>query len=284
VLLAGLSLVLVQAAHSRAAAQEVVQPWQHLGDTLAGIYGWPNVMFHVAAVAVTPALVYTADSPLQEHFQSNAPLTNDFAHATYITGWVVPIAVPATLYGGGLLAHDAELATGGAAAIQAVVVQAVVVSTLKWLTDRAAPFPNGNSHATGFATGLFNRNSKDPKDFNFNPFDLDGGLNWPSGHTAANFSLVSSLVAFYPDQIWIAAVGYPAAAAIAVGMIAGNYHWLSDVVAGALIGNVIGWVTGKEFRRAFDAQPPRDHAVTRATDVQLHVVPTGRGLMLAATF
>src|SRR5262249_14906903 len=128
------------------------------------------------------------------------------------------------------------------------------------------------------------RDSKDPKDFNFNPFDVDGGLNWPSGHTAAISSLVSSLVAYYPDQIWIAAIGYPTAAAIAVGMIVGNYHWLSDVVAGALIGHVIGWVTGKEFRRAFDAQPPRDHAATPATDVQLNILPTSRGLMLAGSF
>ena len=281
--MAALATALLHGASTRAAAQEVVQPWQHLGDTLAGIYGWPNVLFHVAAVAVTPPLVYTADKPVHEYFKKY-PLTDEFGQAAYITGWTVPIAVPATLYIGGLLAHDAELATGGAAAVQAIVVQAVVVSTLKFLTDRAAPFPNGNSHTKHVSSSFLGHDSNDPTDFDFNPFHVSGGVNWPSGHTASMFALVSALVAYYPDEIWIAAIGYPMALAVGVGMIEANYHWVSDVVAGALIGHVIGWVTGKQFRSAFDAQPPRARDATEATGVQLRVLPTPRGLMLAGAF
>jgi membrane-associated phospholipid phosphatase len=279
-LIAVLATALLHAASTRAAAQEVVQPWQHLGDTLAGIYGWPNVLFHVAAVAVTPPLVYTADKPVHEYFKKY-PLADEFGQAAYVAGWTVPIGVPATLYVGGLLAHDPELATAGAAAIQAIVLQAVVVSTLKWLTDRATP---GNSHAKRLSSGFLDHDSNDPTDFDFNPFNLSGGVNWPSGHTASMFALVSTLVAYYPDEIWLAVIGYPIALAVGVGMIEANYHWVSDVVAGALIGHIIGWVTGKQFRSAFDAQRSRARDTTEATSVQLRVLPTPRGLMLAGAF
>jgi membrane-associated phospholipid phosphatase len=270
-------------ACTHAAAQEVIQPWQHLGDTLAGIYGGPNVLFHVAAVAVTPPLVYTVDGPVHDYFKKY-PVPAELGQAAYITGWTVPIVVPATLYVGGLLTHDAELATAGAAAVQAVVVQAVVVSALKLLTDRAAPFPNGNPHEQHANSSFLAHDSNDPTDFDFALLHMSGGLNWPSGHTASMFTLVSTLVAYYPDEIWIAAIGYPVALSVGLGMIEANYHWVSDVVAGALIGHIIGWVTGKQFRSAFDAQLPRARATTEPSGAQLRVVPTSRGLMLAGTF
>ena len=41
-----------------------------------------------------------------------------------------------------------------------------------------------------------------------------------------------------PDEIWLPIIGYPFALAIGVGMIEGDFHWLSDIVAGGLIGFV----------------------------------------------
>lgn len=268
---------------SPARAQEVVQPWEHLGDTLEGVYSWPNIMYHVGAAALTPLLAHTADLPVQEYFQIHNPLGGTpYAETAYNVGWVAPVAVPAGLYFGGLLGHKSEIATAGAAAIQAEVVQVVVVTSLKWITDRAGPFPDGDPQKRRRTARWF-RNSADPMDFNFNPFTLSQGARWPSGHTASMFALVSSLVAFYPDEPWIAAVGYPVTVAVGLGMIEGDYHWFSDVVAGALIGHVIGWVTGKQFRRAFDA-----HGAARAPEsqsgVRLQLVPTAHGLTLTGMF
>jgi membrane-associated phospholipid phosphatase len=268
-----------------ARAQRVVQPWEHLDDTLAGIYTWPNVMFHVGAAALTPVLAQTADLPVQNYFQIHNPLGgNGVADTLYFVGWVAPLSVPAGVWFGGLLTDDPELASGGAAAVQAVVVQAVVVSTLKWITDRAGPYPGGNPQSKRGSSPLF-RNSNDPTDFDFNPFKISEGLRWPSGHTSSMFSLVSALTAFYPDQVLIPAIGYPIAAAVGLGVIEGDYHWFSDVVAGALIGHIIGWVTGTQFRRAFDAQTDaRARSAAAAPAVQLQLIPTGRGLTLAGTF
>jgi membrane-associated phospholipid phosphatase len=233
-------------------ADEVVHPWQDLGHGIVGSYAWPSVIWHASALVATPPLVWTADRPVQQAFQQENPLGGTFASATLGVGWVAPLAVPLALYLGGLATTAPELATAGAAALQAVAVQALIVTTLKWLTDRAGPYPDGDPRRMRWSNGLF-RDSNDPKDFNFNPFDLSGGLRWPSGHTSSNIALVSALVAFYPDQPWIAVVGYPLVFAIAVGMLEGDYHWLSDVVAGALMGHAIGWSIGKHFRERYDA-------------------------------
>lgn len=274
-------MLLACAAEARADGG-VVQPWEALGENLEGIYGWPNVLFHVSAAAVTPPLVFTADEPVQEYFQEHDPLGAPLGPIALISGGVVPIVVPVSLYGIGLLGDYDELATAGAAAGQAVIGQFVVVSTLKWLTDRAGPYPDGDPTKSRWSKGLL-RDSKDADDFDFNPFDLSGGLRWPSGHAASNFALVSSLVAFYPDQPWIAAVGYPFALAVSLGVIEGDYHWLSDVVAGALIGHVFGWVTGKGFRARFEARRAR-RPLTLGETLQLGPSARPLGLRLTGAF
>jgi len=91
----------------------------------------------------------------------------------------------------------------------------------------------------------------DPSDFAFDFWNSplsDGRFFWPSGHTASAFSLVSALVAYYPDEDWLAWLGYPLAALMGYVMMEGDYHWLSDVVAGACIGHVIGWTAGRRAR------------------------------------
>ena len=277
--------VLAALAHAAtASAQETVHPWQRLGASLERVYGWPNVLFHVSAAAATPPLALWVDEPVQESFQEHDPLGNSFGPVTLVTGAILPIVGPGALYLGGLAADDAELATAGAATVQAVVMQAVVVTSLKWLTDRRGPYPNGDASERRWTGSFLHlRDSKSATDFNFNPFDLEGGLRWPSGHTASAMAMVSSLVAFYPSEPWIAIIGYPMVLAIGVGMLEGDYHWLSDVVAGASIGHVIGWQVGREFRETYDARNA-SRAAQRVTPQAITIVPTPSGLSMSGVF
>lgn len=263
----------------------VVHPWQHVGDSLEGIYGWPNVLVHAAAAASTPPLALWVDEPVQEYFQRRNPLGGEaFGTAMLVGGGFTPVVIPGVLYLGGLAAEDNELATAGAAAVQAVIVETIVVTTLKWMTDRAGPFPDGDPNQMRWNSSVLH-DSKSARDFNFNPFDIAGGLRWPSGHTASNMALVSSLVAFYPDELWLPIVGYPAALAIGVGTIEGDYHWLSDVVAGALIGHVIGWVVGNEFRAAFDARRAGTHAAqAHAARPRVRIMSAPLGVRVSGLF
>jgi membrane-associated phospholipid phosphatase len=280
----GVSMIisaLVVLGFTAPARAQVVHPWERLGANIEGVYGFPNVLFHVGAVGATVPLVYWVDEPVQRYFQEHDPLTDGMGTFALISGAALPAVIPASLYFGGLIAEHDELATAGAAAAQAVIMQLVVVHTLKWLTDRAGPYPDGDPTQERWSSSV-TRDSNSAKDFDFNPFNLRWGIRWPSGHTAASVALVSSLVAFYPDELWLALVGYPTALAIGVGMVEGDYHWLSDIVAGALIGHVIGWTVGGDFRATFEAK--KSGSTTAGTHskprirVSLSVNPLGLGI------
>jgi undecaprenyl-diphosphatase len=63
--------------------------------------------------------------------------------------------------------------------------------------------------------------------------------SFPSGHTIVAFALVLSVGSFYPD--WLMAL-LATALLIAASRIILGMHFLSDVVAGAIIGVGLGWM------------------------------------------
>lgn len=58
--------------------------------------------------------------------------------------------------------------------------------------------------------------------------------SFPSGHTYSAFATATSLTYAYGWKAGI--IAYPVAAMIGLGRMADNYHWFSDVVAGAFLG------------------------------------------------
>jgi membrane-associated phospholipid phosphatase len=72
---------------------------------------------------------------------------------------------------------------------------------------------------------------------------LHGGAayqSFPSGHMGATCAVVSVLWSFYPQWrlLWaLCALG------VAAALVGGNYHFLSDVIAGAFVGCSTGWMT-----------------------------------------
>ena len=79
--------------------------------------------------------------------------------------------------------------------------------------------------------------------FGFNPFH--GGLgfaSFPSAHAAGVCSVMAVLWWSYPNwrPINIACV-----AAVAIGLIGANYHFLSDVIGGMFVGSFAGYITVK---------------------------------------
>lgn len=79
--------------------------------------------------------------------------------------------------------------------------------------------------------------------FTFNrerPNQLDR-FSLPSGHTYSAFATASSLQHTYG---WtVGAIAYPIAAIVGLSRITDDYHWLSDVTAGAVLGTLIGHIT-----------------------------------------
>jgi undecaprenyl-diphosphatase len=63
------------------------------------------------------------------------------------------------------------------------------------------------------------------------------GYAFPSGHAALSFALAVALCIRWPKAsiLWFSAAGLVALSRVALGL-----HWPSDVVAGALLGGVVG--------------------------------------------
>lgn len=67
-----------------------------------------------------------------------------------------------------------------------------------------------------------------------------GGYNsFPSGHMATTCAVLSVLWFWYPQlrRLWVIA-----GLAVGAGLVGLNYHFLSDVIAGAFLGVSVGWL------------------------------------------
>ncbi len=80
--------------------------------------------------------------------------------------------------------------------------------------------------------------------------------SFPSGHTALAFSAATCFAVMAlqtasdnPATPYLVAGGYAAAAAAAALRLAAGEHFPSDVIAGALLGSAIGWVTAHVHAR-----------------------------------
>jgi len=75
------------------------------------------------------------------------------------------------------------------------------------------------------------------------PFVFNGpfhGNSFPSGHATASFAIASVIATQYRDHKWVPVVAYSAASLAAISRVYDNKHWLSDVVAGAVVGTLVG--------------------------------------------
>jgi membrane-associated phospholipid phosphatase len=95
--------------------------------------------------------------------------------------------------------------------------------------------------------------------------DPDDDLSFFSGHTSVAFALATSAgtvstLRGYPSAPWVWAGGLGVAVAIGWLRMAGDAHWLTDVLAGAAVGTAVGIVVprlahGREPAAAAAAQP-----------------------------
>ncbi|WP_449246214.1 phosphatase PAP2 family protein [Desulfarculus baarsii] len=63
--------------------------------------------------------------------------------------------------------------------------------------------------------------------------------SFPSGHATTTFALAAVLAARFPRWSW---AFYLAALFISLGRVVGGSHFVSDVLVGAMLGLVVGWL------------------------------------------
>lgn len=67
----------------------------------------------------------------------------------------------------------------------------------------------------------------------------EGNVSFPSGHTTQAFA-VASVIASHYDSPWVKTAAYGLAGLVGWARIENNAHYASDVLAGALIGTIVG--------------------------------------------
>lgn len=205
-------------------------------DSARPLPGAPIRWWYVALATGGVFLVSAADNSIRDLGQNHSTQTDrDIATAVQRFGsGAVPVVIPAAIIGAGLLAHSPSLTRSGVRVGGSLIVGSVIAEALKEIIGRARPYQG-------------------PSQTGFKPFS--GWASMPSGHTMAAFALATSLA----DEIhrgWATAGLYTLAVGTGASRIVLDAHWLSDVVAGAVIGTTSAKLVNGKWR-LFRITPPR---------------------------
>jgi membrane-associated phospholipid phosphatase len=266
---AALASAVLASAFARDALAAPATPLDDVAADAADAFTGTNLLLYGAAVAETAGMAYGGGDHAVRVFAQRHLAAPAWGDAAYVAGYALPAFVAPGVWIGGLAARDDDAIGAGSAAVQALAMTLATTALLKWTTGRSYPLHGGDPRAPDVLDHPEYARA-------FAPFNLHGDWAWPSGHTSAITSVVAALSAWDPDHVAIPLVGYPVAAAIGLGMIDGDRHWTSDVVAGALIGYAIGHSVGASFRRR--ARGEREAAGG------VRVVPMGTGVAIAGAW
>jgi membrane-associated phospholipid phosphatase len=161
--------------------------------------------------------IHQADNAIQQDFK-NQPLGAGFDNT------MNTIANPLVLAGGTLAALGISELVGSkkAAAVtgtmfEALALTEVLTVSLQYATQRTRPDGSSNS--------------------------------FPSGHTSGAFALATVAEVYYGP--WIGIPSYALASLVGVARLDSNQHWASDVLAGAIIGTMMGLGTATFHKKIF---------------------------------
>lgn len=163
-----------------------------------------------------------------------------YAAAPFVLlGMFVPLLIPAYFFLKYRKSSRYEEKQAFRSTFWTFVTAYLVMTILKVFTNRVdmEPFePIGNIDISDqFRFGFMNSNS----------WWESFSEGWPSGHTMIAISMVISIYPFLKNKFAkIIHVSYAVLVALSVSTA---FHWVSDVIAGALIGLVIGFYFKKRF-------------------------------------
>ena len=217
-----------------------MQPFFHrIIPTIRSLYRGYNLLAQILFCIATYILVTTGfDWWYLQHTHTIGSTPLFFAPA--LVGFLVPLALPLYFLIRGIRRHDTRSRMIGYALGQAALLGWGVSTFYKVFTGRMGPHLRT---LTGPVTDLSHG-------FRFGIYRGGAFQGWPSSHTATAFAMSFALIALFPKPPWrdrsirIGAAVY--ALLIGVG-VSTNIHWFSDVVAGAILGIIIGLAVGKEF-------------------------------------
>jgi membrane-associated phospholipid phosphatase len=179
----------------------------------------------VSLIAGTTAGLYIYDHEIRDWSQRKRSNTSDsisrYAKHFGDISYAIPVLGIFSLYGH--VFEKKQLENTALLCLEAVVISGMFTEVVKRSTHRHRPLGRGK-YDEWDGPGLSSAHS-----------------SFPSGHASSAFAIAAVLSSEFRDNAYIPPAVYGAAALAAVSRINDNYHWSSDVFAGA----AIGYFTGK---------------------------------------
>lgn len=152
-----------------------------------------------------------------------------------IIGFFVPIILPVAIYIFGEFRKNRKLMDVGTIVAQAEIITAVIAATYKAFTGRIQP-------------EFYTYTSNVDISHNFNFGFLRHGIfwGWPSSHASVAFAGAFALIYLYPNNKTIRCLAFIYALYIGWG-VSISIHWLSDALAGAILGVLVGLTVAKNL-------------------------------------
>lgn len=175
---------------------------------------WTRLGMGIVAVAASAAL----DEEIRDFIENNSsPASESMAGAFEPFGQEYSWGVLAAFYLGGRHFQNEQasaVARDGLAA--SVIAAGVITPILKTVVGRKRPSQTEGTFAL-----------------------REGGASFPSGHTTQAFALASVISSHYQSP-WVKASAYGIASLVGAARMQNNGHYASDVIAGAVIGTLVG--------------------------------------------
>lgn len=177
---------------------------------------WAHLCEGTAAVAG----IYAIDPHLYDAVQRNrSSATDDFARAITPFGARRAEYISALLIIGGAASHDDAMRDAGRDSLEAeIIAGGIVTPLLKRGFGRARPIQDQGARS-------------------FHPFSA-ADQSFPSGHATNAFALATGIAAHYDNWV-VPTIAYSVATGVAMSRVHDRAHFVSDVLAGALIGRAV---------------------------------------------
>lgn len=193
-----------------------------------------NLWWHFLAISLTAVIVLTG-LDWQYFLAVRNPVLNSVFMPALLVGFLLPVLLPLGLLMVGEIRKRRKISVFGAALFQAAALGWLISSLCKSFTGRVQP-------------DLLNLAIDSSRNWNFGFWEHGIFWGWPSSHTTVAFALSVALIVL---------VGRKRKAIVSMAIIYAFYvgfatslgiHWLSEFVAGAIIGSVIGVVVGRWWK------------------------------------
>lgn len=210
---------------------------------------WQNLGWATLAIAGTAAI---ADRPIRDAMRRQSG-SSTFMRDIERFGAEYSLGVLGGFYLAGAVGNNdraSAVAQDGLSA--SLIASSIVTPVLKYATGRSRP-------------------RETPDIAHLRPFS--GASSFPSGHTTQAFA-VASVISAHHDETWVKCSSYTVAGLVGVARSYHDAHFASDVLAGALIGTLVG-----QSVVAYN-QPRRSHKISLLPEI----TPMMAGVRFTGTF